>query len=182
MRAYFIVFLAFAAIIFGCAPPPAKLYPLAEMVMKPGESMVAVTPTGIIKITADDELARTYTWEGAARSARLSPRTKRWDGLLGAYFPGPGDHWIEHNGITRGVLQEGQLHFDGEEEALAWIRKPWHQEQSVYRDDGLFVLFAKVPERRQINVDVIQILIRGRKPAMLPGSQNDKVLMPYKGV
>ena len=143
--------------------------------MQPGDSITAQTPSGTITIAADDELTRTYTWEGASRSARLWPRPERWYGNLGAYYPGPGEHWREHHGITRGVLQEGRQNFDSAEGALAWIHKPWHQQRSAYRDDGLFVLFAKVPERRQINVDVIQILIAGRKPTTLPGSQNDKI-------
>lgn len=94
---------------------------------------------------------------------------------LGAYYPGPGEHWAEHNGITRGVLREGQQHFETIDEALAWIHLPWQEHVSVYRDDGLFVLFDKVPERRQINVDVIQILIADQKPTALPGSQNEKI-------
>lgn len=131
--------------------------------MQPGDSITAQTPSGTVTITANDVLTRTYMWVGASRSARLGPRPERWYGNLGAYYPGPGDHWREHIGITRGVLQEGQQDFDSIEDALAWIRKPWHQQRSVYRDDGLFVLFAKVPERRQFNVDVIQILIAGQK-------------------
>jgi hypothetical protein len=45
----------------------------------------------------------------------------------------------------------------------------------VYRDDGLVVGWQKVPARRQLNVEVWQIYIDGRKPARLDGSQNDKV-------
>ena len=175
MRTPLLISIVIAALLSGCASSPTKPYSFTELVMKPGDSIVAQTPSGTIKIAADDELTRTYTWEDASRSARLWPRPERWYGNLGAYYPGPGEHWQEHHGITRGVLQEGQQHFDSEEDALTWIRKPWHQQWSVYRDDGLFVLFAKVPERHQINVDVIQILIRRHKPTTLPGSQNDKI-------
>ena len=143
--------------------------------MQPGDSITAQTPSGTVTITANDKLTRTYMWEGASRSARLGPRTERWFGNLGAYYPGPGKHWREHHGITRGVLQEDRQDFDSVEDALAWIRKPWHRQRSVYRDDGLFVLFAKVSERLQINVDVIQILIAGHKPTTLPKSQNDEI-------
>jgi hypothetical protein len=164
-----------AALVSGCASSPTKPYSFTELVMHPGDSITAQTASGTITITAEDELTRTYTWEGASRSARLWPRPERWDGNLGAYYPGPGEHWREHHGITRGVLQEGRQNFDSREEALEWIGKSWHQQRSAYRDDGLFILFAKIPERRQINVDVIQILIAGQKPATLPGSQNDKI-------
>ncbi len=163
------------AVIVGCANLRDKPYSFTELVMKPGESITAETPGGTITVKADDELTRTYTWEGASRSARLWPRPKRWYGSLGAYFPGNGEHWREHHGITRGVLGEGQQHFQTLGEAIAWIQTPWHQPRSVYRDDGLFVLFDKTTERRQLGVDVIQIYIRGRKPTSLPGSQNHKI-------
>lgn len=175
MKLFCALVITIATLLCGCASSPTRPYPFTELVMQPGASITAQAPSGTITITADDELKRTYTWEGASRSARLWPRAERWYGNLGAYYPGPGEPWREHHGITRGVLQEGRQNFDSVEEALAWIRKPWHLQRSVYRDDGLFILFAKVPERRQINVDVIQILIAGHKPTTLPGSQNDKI-------
>jgi hypothetical protein len=162
------------ATLLGCGAP-SKPYPFTELVLMPGTSITAELPIGSITINADDPLKRTYTWEGASRSVRLWPRPERWYGNLGAYYPGPGEHWREHHGITRGVLQEGQQHFQTIEEALTWIRQPWQSKCSVYRDDGLFVLFDKTPERKQINVDLIQILVGGHKPTSLPGSQNEKI-------
>ena len=170
-----IAFAAAAALSACSSAGPVKPYAFTELVLQPGMSISAGTPAGTITVAADDALKRTYTWEGASRTAELWPRHERWYGNLGAYYPGPGNHWREHHGITRGVLQEGQQHFDSVTEALAWIQRPWHKERSVYRDDGLFVLFDKVPERRQINVDVIQVMIRGRKPTSLQGSQNDRI-------
>ena len=78
-----------------------------ELVMSKGDKVIATTETGRIEITADDGLNRSYTWDGATRSAELEPRKKRWYGSMGAYYPGPGEHWKNNNGITRGVLQEG---------------------------------------------------------------------------
>ena len=161
-------------VLLGCGPS-SKPYSFTELVLSPGISITAELPSGTITVTADDALKRTYTWEGASRSVRLWPRKERWDGNLGAYYPGPGDHWQEHHGVTRGVLQEGQQHFQSVDEALTWIQQPWHGKRSVYRDDGLFVLFDKAAGRRQINVDVIQILVGGRKPSSLPGSQSEKI-------
>jgi len=143
--------------------------------MRPGMSITAETSAGLVMITANDDLERTYTWEGASRSVRLWPREQSWYGSVGAYYPGPGNHWKDHNGITRGVLEEGQQHFHNTEDAVAWIRQPWHDMKSVYRDDGLFVLFCKTPQRSQLNVDVIQILVDGKKPTSLPGSQNSTI-------
>src|SRR5688500_9981860 len=106
---------------------PAAFAATPELVMQPGTEIVAETTTGAITISADSHLKRTYHWEGASRSATLWPRKERWYGSLGAYYPGPGEHWRAHNGITRGVLQEGQQHLASEQEALKWLRQ-----QSAY--------------------------------------------------
>src|SRR5688572_30820172 len=106
-----------------------------ELVMQQGMTITADTKTGTISITAGPDLQRTYTWEAASRSASLEPRAKRWYGSLGAYYPGPEGHWAEHRGITRGVLQEGQQHFDSEKKALEWLRKQSGYYPTVYRDD-----------------------------------------------
>ena len=75
-----------------------------EVVMPPGMRITATTPVGTIAITAIDDLTRAYTWDGATRAIRMLPRaitTGRWFGSLGLYFPGPGEHWRDHQGITR---------------------------------------------------------------------------------
>ena len=176
MKTLVIITVAIVALLSACSSSrPSKPYVFTELVLQSGMSISAETLSGTITVTANDELKRTYTWDGESRSVVLWPRRERFYGNLGAYYPGPGNHWRDHHGITRGVLQEGQQHFDNVEKALAWIHEPSHEQRSVYRDDGLFILFAKVPERRQINVDVIQIIIGGRKPTHLPGSQNEKI-------
>jgi hypothetical protein len=159
------------------AHPPADKTP-NELVMTNGMVIIAETPTGTITITAGRGLKRTYIWEGASRSATLWARSKRWYGSLGAYYPGPGEHWRNHNGITRGVLEEGQQHFDSEQQAMEWLRTRYSP--AVYRDDSLVVSFGKVIERRQLNVDVWQILIRGVKPERLERSNNNKIKVDRK--
>lgn len=152
--------------------------PKNETVMSPGMRIHATTPEGEMVVTAVDQLTRSYTWEGATRSVEMSPRTERWYGSLGLYFPGPGDHWKEHKGITRGVTEEGQQHFKSADEALEWIRsRKWMA--YVYRDDGLAVGWSKTLPRKQLNVEVWQIMINGKKPAQLPGSQNEKILVTH---
>jgi hypothetical protein len=145
-----------------------------EVVMTPGMLITATTTAGTITVTAVDELTRSYTWERATRSVEMVPRPQRWYGSLGLFYPGPGEHWAEHHGITRGVLEEGQQHFKSVEEAMKWVKdRTWIP--LVYRDDGLLVGFGKTLPRKQLNVDVWQILINGKKPERLPGSQNDKI-------
>ena len=159
----------------SCGRPAAKPFKFTELVMQPGMVVTADTNAGTISISATDVLTRAYTWEGATRSVTLEPRTERWHGSLGAYYPGPGDHWQEHHGITRGVLQEGRQHFASKDEAVAWLQKQSGYYPTVYRDDGLVVSFGKTLERRQINVEVWQIYVAGSTPSGLPGGQNDKV-------
>jgi hypothetical protein len=153
-----------------------------EIVMTPGMKITATTPTGTITVSAGAGLHRSYTWEGKTRSVKMIPREERWYGSLGIYFPGEGEHWKEHNGITRAVTEEGQQHFKTEAEALKWLegQKKWLP--LVYRSDGLVVGWRKYPARKQLTVDVWQIYIDGKKPAKLPGSQDDKikVIVPKK--
>ena len=156
----------------GDSPVPAR----NEVVMSPGMKITATTPVGKITITAGKGLKRSYTWEGATRSVEMTPRDERWYGSLGLYFPGPGEHWKEHKGITRGVVEEGQQHFKTAQQARQWLAGRKYMPY-VYRGDGLVVGWQKVPARKQLNVEVWQIFINGKKPARLPGSSDDKIVV-----
>ena len=154
----------------GDAPVPAA----NEVVMAPGSVITETSSLGTISITAGRGLQRCYTWEGATRCVEMEPRDERWYGSLGLYFPGPGDHWAEHNGITRGVTEEGQQHFKTMDEALAWLKKREYP-SLIYRNDGLAVGWGKNLPRRQLNVSVWQIFIDEKKPAQIPGAQDDRI-------
>jgi hypothetical protein len=162
--------------------------PENEIVMTPGMKLTASTPIGDITITAGTGLRRCYTWEGATRCVHMWPRKERWYGSLGIYFPGPGDHWKEHNGITRGCVGEEQKHFQTHHEAVEWIeqQKKLNAEFAdpvesphawIHRNDGLVVDWGKVPARNQLDVIVMQILIDGKKPTKLPGAEDDKIVV-----
>jgi hypothetical protein len=157
-------------------PVAGRLPAGCEVVMSPGMRITATTSVGTIAITAVDELSRSYTWEGATRAVEMSPRVARWYGSLGLFNPGAGEHWRDHHGITRSVTEEGQQHFKTVEEALKWIKeRDWMP--FVYRDDGLMVGWGKTLPRKQLNVEVWQILIDGKKPKRLPGSQDGKIVV-----
>ena len=145
-----------------------------ELVMSEGMEIKAKTQNGEISIKAGKGLNRSYIWDGAVRTAELWPRKSRWYGSFGAYYPGPGLHWKNHNGIKRGVLDEGQQNFETVEEALAWLKLPYNSD-CVYRDDGLVVCYSKNLERFQLNVSVWQIYIGGKKPYIPPESAGDRV-------
>ncbi len=156
----------------GDGPVPAN----NEIVMSPGMKIAATTPVGTITITAGQGLKRSYTWEGATRSVEMWPRGERWHGSLGIYFPGPGDHWQPHKGISRGVVQEGQQHFKTVAEAVEWLGKD-HWNPLVYRSDGLAVGWRKELSRKQLSVDVWQIYIAGKKPSQLPESHDEQIVV-----
>jgi hypothetical protein len=147
-------------------PVPRK----TEVALSPGMSIRARTTSGLIAIRAGNGLRRSYTWKSATRSVEMVPRGERWNGSLGLHFPGSGRHWEEHDGVTRAVVEEGQQDFETTRDALRWIGDRWTT--LVYRNDGLAVGWSKVPARRQLNVEVWQILVAGRKPTRLPGSDD----------
>ena len=147
-----------------------------EIVLTPGMEITAQTANGEIKIRAGQNYERFYTWNDATRSVKLWTRKQRWYGSLGIYYPGPGEHWKSNGGITRGVLDEGVLWFKTADDAVNWIKKARSTGvDHVFTDDGLLIGFGKVPARKQVDVDVWQIMIAGEKPHSLPGSKNDMV-------
>ena len=62
-------------------------------------------------------------------------------------LPQSGRALVEHEGITRCVV------------------------------DGLMIGWSKTPSRKQLNVEVWQIYISGKKPGELAGSQDDKIIV-----
>ncbi len=149
------------------------LPPTARPVIAPGGSITAKTPAGTITITAGKGLRRSFTWEGAMRSVEMG--VARGTATLG--WPGPGDHWKEHKGITRMVGSESELNFPTLAAARRFLadQSKEYGGNTVYTNDGLVVTFAKVLPRKQLNVDVWQILIAGRKPTILPGADDTKI-------
>lgn len=146
-----------------------------EIVMREGTLIDAEIPSGKISIRAGQGFIRSYTWDGSTRSVSLWPRPQRWYGSFGIYFPGPGEHWKSNRGITRGVLDEGLLWFKTNKDAVDWLMNVQPLKNCVYSSTGLVVAWEKVPARKQINVDVWQLMIDGSKPTQLPGSHDDQV-------
>jgi hypothetical protein len=160
------------------SPRAGRLPAGCEVVMSPGMRITATTYAGTIAITAVDELTRSYTWDGSTRAIEMSPQKARFFGSLGLYHDAQGEHWRDHHGITRCFTQEGQQHNKTLEEVMKWINDQERDRMPyVYRDDGLMVEWYKNLSRRSLNVHVWQILIDGKKPKQLPGSQNEKIVV-----
>lgn len=160
----------------GMAWPSNAISP--EIVMAPGMGITAQTANGNITIRAGLNYERFYTWNEATRSAKLKPRVERWYGSLGIINtePVPWRRWKSNKGITRGVLGEGVLWFKTVDDAANWIKMARSTVLDyVFTDDGLLIGFGMLPARRELNVEVWQIMIAGKKPHSLPGSQNGLV-------
>ena len=159
----------------GDPPIPA----INEIVMPANATIEATTPEGRITIKSGKGLKRYYSWDDVTRSVVMWPRTDRWYGSLGMYYPGPGFHWIGHRGIKRGVVDEGQQHFDTIKEAEAWLHSTSHSD-CVYRDDGLTVCYSKNLSRHQLNVDVWQIFVEGKTPSNFQERGGDRIWVNSK--
>jgi len=151
-----------------------------EIVMTEGMQIIVTNNSEKIRITAGPGFKRCYSWDGATRSVKMIPRNKRWYGKLGLYYPGKGNHWTAHDGITRAVLQEAQLNFNSEKDALAFLRHKSRIGSTVYNNEGLVVTWSRSMNPSGGNggvlfVDVWQIYIAGKVPIQLPGSQNEKI-------
>ena len=167
-------------------------------VLPDGSQLVVRLPDFELTILSGGGCLRHYTWDGATRSVYLERRRKPWGRKTGLYWPGPGYHWRPHGKVSRGVLNESFVEFESVETALNWLRAGGSDDPSygpflpnvpvrpqgtsyVYRDDGLAVGIALRPSRRQLNVNVWQILIDGEKPSSLPGSTNDAITLAAPG-
>jgi hypothetical protein len=100
------------------------------------------------------------------------------------YFPGSGNHWEYHKGITRGIVQEAQLHFDSEKDLALFLDEYADDKYDLYRDDGLMISWRKVvrPDMGSggyIDLFILQLLVKGKKPEKLHGSQNYKISVEY---
>ena len=152
-----------------------------EVVMTEGMEITAKTANGEVRVRAGSNFERFYTWDGETRSAKLWPRKHRWYGSLGIYYPGPGEHWKSNKGITRGVLDEGVLWFKTVDDAVNWIKRARSTGVDyVFTNDGLLIGFGKVPARKQVNIDVWQVMVAGEKPHSLPGSRNELMSVSNK--
>lgn len=154
-----------------------------ESVMTEGMTICAYFDEKVC-VTAENTLLRHIMWDGITRTVKLIPRKERLYGKLGLYFPGSGNHWEYHKGITRAIVQEAQLHFSGTKDVESLLDSTIDKDNVLYRDDGLAVLWRKVnrPDMRPggyIDLFIFQILVNGKKPEKLNGSQNNKISVEY---
>ncbi|MEE9914152.1 MAG: hypothetical protein K4571_20755 [Deltaproteobacteria bacterium] len=152
-----------------------------ELVLREGTNLTAKTSLGNISILAGHGLDRTYKWDNCSLKADMGARRSRWYGSLGIYDPAPSfgilssifPWWFSCNGISRTVVEEGQIHFADRRAAEHWIENYSKIQTAVWSTDGLLVQWGLDPGREQLNVSVWQICISGQRPIELLGAKND---------
>ncbi len=163
----------------GCAAGPEP-----ELVLQEGARLTAKTSSGNVSIVAGRGFDRKYEWDGCSLSANMGARKSRWFGSMGIYDPAGsfGRLGSGCNGISRTVVQERQIHFEDRSAAEEWMARYRKTAPTVWSDDGLLVQWDLVPGREQINVDLWQICIAGRRPSELSGATNQALeLAPISG-
>ena len=156
-----------------------------ELVMRPGTVIDASAGGRGMQVTAVDSLNRKYQWNNCTLESHPCVRDKRWYGMFGLYDPAPESfHWNKGcEGITRPVIQEGQIHFKTQALAEWWVREySPHPDTTVWTNDGLLVRFAVVPERYQLNVDVVRICVDGQSPKAFGGARNEGIRVTGPGL
>lgn len=165
----------------GCGKKNVQCVGVNEIILTPGMSIAAKNIHGNLLIQAGDNYHRSFTWEGETRSVDMLPRTERWNGSSGLYYPGRGNHWKEHDGITRAVIDEGILNFESLAGILEYIGRYEDRNSLAYNDEGFFVYWDKSPGAGgTLNVQLWQFLINGAKPNGIPGSDNTKITILRK--
>ena len=170
----------------GCAEKDAP----AELVLQDGTVVIARSQSGDIVIRAKGQLGRTYEWSGCSLRAHMRRRESRWLGSLGIYDPAGSlgalseifPSWFKCNGVSRTVVEEGQLHFPSKQEAQNWLARYSKTSSTVWSDDGLVVQWSFDLPREQINVDVWQVCIAGSRPAGLVPKDTGALVLQADGL
>lgn len=164
----------FAGALAACNPLAAA--PVREVVLHPGESIHATNKFGSVNVTYVSPLKRKFEWDGQSRVVKMIPRPEPWLGELGLYDPAACFMILLPLCRTPRLVVEEAFHdFDSYDQLYAFIYQGSAVMDWVYTSDGLLVGFGRSPGREQINVDVRQLTIHGRKPVALRGARNDNI-------
>ena len=147
--------------------------PVRGNVLFPGQSVDVLNQSGRLRISFVSALKREYQWDGEARVVKMIARQEPFLGRLGLYDPADIVGFRPHE--TRLVAQESVLDFPNYDRAYAFINESSAEVDFVYTSDGLAIGFDRVPARHQVNIDLWQILVKGKKPAGLVGAHNDSI-------
>ncbi len=182
----FVVAIILCAIYSGCIMNKSdnNFEMPKEIVLSDGMRICAKTNNDNLCISSIGKTKRIITWEGKRRPLDLVPRKQRWHGLLGLVSPKqPYNLWQDKDEIIRVIMEEAQINYTSIEKAVDGLEFPGRPNgyNVVYNDDGLLVIWHKsiLPEQKVLDLMVFQILVNGKKPISLPGSQNDDITVTF---
>ena len=141
--------------------------------MQPGMVIEATNKNGTVYIEYLSPLERRYKWNGHDEKRLLIPREESWLGRQGAYDPATAYFWEIFS--TRIVAEDSQVDFETMEDVEKWLYQGSAVMDWVYTDDGLVIGFAKTSSRNQVNIEVYQFYINGKKPSVLKGSRPENI-------
>lgn len=157
--------------------PPA--FGATELVMHEGATIKAQKDGSSMSVRSGNGFNRTYEWDSCTLNSNMGARKQRWFGSMGIYDPAPSFGFSFSprgcQGISRTVVEEGQIHFDDLQFAYEWLRRRPRSYKTVWTNDGLLVSWATVPGRSQLNVDVWLMCIDGKHPTHLDGATDSAI-------
>jgi hypothetical protein len=158
----------------ACAPSPE--IPVRDAVLRPSQSLQATNKFGSVRVTYVSSVRRRFEWDGNSRVVAMIARSEPWLGELGLYDPADCEVIVIPLCRTpRLVVREAVHDFDSYDQLYAFLYEGRAVMDWVYTSDGLLVGFGRAPEREQINVDVRQLTVHGRKPAALRGARDGSI-------
>ena len=163
--------------IASCKPNSDEI-PVRNAILKPGETVEANNSNGKVRIAYVAATKRRYEWNEKSRVVTLIPREEIFDGKLGLYEPA--NAWALPFSKDRLVVQESIINFENLSEIEAFLVQSKDYMDWVYNDDGLVVGFGRTPARRQIDIDLWQLLLHGKKPTGLSGARPDRIQLIRK--
>ncbi len=173
---------AATTVVASLTIPPLATAAEPELVLYENVRLTATTASGTLSLLAREGLARTFEWEGCSLELTMGARSSRWYGALGAHGSiggGPVSSMLGKlfacQGIFRPVAEEAQIHFADKASAEQWIERYSRTFATVWTNDGLLVQWGVTPSRQQLNVDVWQICVSGRKPNELSGADDERI-------
>jgi hypothetical protein len=156
-------------------PLKAKELLVKGAVLSSEQAVEATTDNGRIRISYVAPTKRRYEWDGNTRVVKMIPRQVPFQRKLGLY--NPSDSWMRNPLEVRLVVEESILNFENEGEMYAFLRQSSNYMKWVYTADGLVVGFGETPARNQVNIDLWQLLLRGKRPEALRGAKSDRIII-----
>jgi hypothetical protein len=140
-------------------------------VLSQHQVVVAKNSTGEIRISYISPTNRRYEWDGQSRVVQMRVRGEPFMGKTGLYDPADA---LISDPRTRLVVQESSMDFNDETQMYDFLREEPSMDW-VYTRDGLVLGFNRVPSRQQLNIDLYQFFIRGKRPTAMRGARPDAI-------